>query len=95
MEGISIGANLLYPYMPETSERIFKQLYPDDPESGKRSYDDLDTFGSFTDGGQVTDSPEILFARMDAKELEERVALIEEKQKASVVSAGVIKNGTD
>ncbi len=95
VEGISIGANLLYPYMPETSERIFKQLYPDDPESGKRSYDDLDTFGSFTDGGQVTDSPEILFARMDAKELEERVALIEEKQKASVVSAGVIKNGTD
>ena len=95
VEGISIGANLLYPYMPETSERIFKQLYPDDPESGKRSYDDLDTFGSFPDGGQVTDSPEILFARMDAKELEERVALIEEKQKASVVSAGVIKNGTD
>ena len=47
----------------------------------------------FPDGGKVTDKPEILFARMDAKELEERVAQIEEKQKESVAKAGVIKNG--
>ncbi len=93
VESISIGANLLAPFMPETAERIFAQLYPDAPERGKRNYDDLDKFGLFPDGGKVTDKPEILFARMDAKELEERVAQIEEKQKESVAKAGVIKNG--
>ena len=95
VEGISIGANLLYPYMPETSDRIFKQLYPGNPESGRRDYDDLESFGLFPDGGKVTDSPEILFARMDPKELEERVAAIEEKQKESVAEAGVIKDGNN
>ena len=93
VESISIGANLLAPFMPETAERIFVQLYPDAPETGKRNFDVLDKFGLFPDGGKVTDKPEILFARMDAKELEERVAQIEEKQKESVAKAGVIKNG--
>ena len=93
VESISIGANLLAPFMPETAERIFAQLYPDAPETGKRNFDDLDKFGLFPDGGKLTDKPEILFARMDAKELEERVAQIEEKQKESVAKAGVIKNG--
>ncbi len=87
IEGITIGANLLEPYMPETAERIFKQLYPDNPEAARRAYEDLDKFGLFPDGGKVTEKPEILFARMDAKEVGERVAEIEEKQKAMAAKA--------
>ena len=87
IEGITIGANLLEPYMPETAERIFKQLYPESPEAARRAYEDLDKFGLFPDGGKVTEKPEILFARMDAKEVGERVAEIEEKQKAMAAKA--------
>lgn len=82
VESIAIGANLLQPYMPETAERIFAQLYPEDPEEGKRKYDDLNKFGLFRDGGKLTDKPEILFARMDIKDLQARVEEIETAQKA-------------
>ncbi len=91
VEGITIGANLIAPFMPETSDRIFAQLYPDDVRSGYRNYEELDKFGLFPDGGRVTDSPEILFARMDADTVSERVKEIEEKQKTLTAEAGVIK----
>ena len=82
VESITIGANLLQPYMPQTAERILAQLYPENPSSGIRDYEDLDKFGLFPDGGKVTDKPEILFARMDPKDLEEKVKEIEANQKA-------------
>ena len=61
VEAITIGASLLESFMPETSEKILSQL-----QAEKRSLEQMDTFGLYPSGGQVTDKPEILFARMDA-----------------------------
>ena len=68
VEGICIGAELLESYMPETAERIRTQL-----NAKKRDYDDLATFGLYPSGNKVTDKPEILFARLDIKEVLEKV----------------------
>lgn len=79
VESITIGANLLKPFMPETTDRILAQLYPDNPASGVRDFDDLDKFGLRESGIKVTKSPEILFARL---ELEDVLKQVEELQKA-------------
>ncbi len=79
VESITIGANLLAPFMPETTDRILAQLYPDNPASGVRDFDDLDKFGLRESGIKVTKSPEILFARL---ELEDVLKQVEELQKA-------------
>ena len=68
VEGICIGATLLESFMPETSQRILDQLHAE-----KRTYEQLDTFGLYTSGNKVTDQPEILFARLDVKEVLEKV----------------------
>lgn len=68
VEGICIGAELLESYMPETAERIRTQL-----NAKKRNYDDLAAFGLYPSGNKVTDKPEILFARLDIKEVLEKV----------------------
>ena len=74
VESITIGANLLTPYMPQTAGRILAQLNAD-----IREYDDLDKFGLRKNGIKVTDKPEILFARLD---LEDVLAKAEEIRKA-------------
>lgn len=61
VESITVGANLLTPYMPETSERILAQLYPANPKAGERDFDDLDKFGLRENDIKVTEKPEILF----------------------------------
>lgn len=86
VEGITIGANLLTPFMPETSERILAQLYPENPKAGVRDFDDLDTFGLRESGLKVTDKPEILFARLD---MDEVLAKAEEIQAAQRAANGV------
>ena len=68
VEGICIGATLLESFMPETSQRILDQLHAE-----KRTYEQLDTFGLYISGNKVTDQPEILFARLDVKEVLEKV----------------------
>ena len=73
VESITIGANLLKAFMPNTTESILKQLYPDNPAAGDRDFDDLDKFGLRESGSKVTDKPEILFARLDAKEVQAKV----------------------
>ena len=67
-EAIAIGASLLYSFMPETSEKILAQI-----RTGKRGLSQMDTFGLYPSGQKVTDKPEILFARMDIKEVLEKV----------------------
>ena len=64
VESISIGAELLEPFMPETSQRILTQLGAE-----KRGFAKMDTFGLYPSGNKVTEKPEILFARMDLKEV--------------------------
>ena len=78
VEGIVIGASMLEPYMPETAERIVKQL-----NTSLRDFDRLEEFGLYESGNKVTDRPEILFARLDMKEVEKR----EEELAAAMMAA--------
>ena len=81
VESITVGANLLTPYMSETSERILAQLYPANPKAGERDFDDLDKFGLRENDIKVTEKPEILFARLDLEEVMKEVEKIHEAQK--------------
>ena len=82
VESITIGANLLKSFMPETTDKFLAQLYPANPEAGVRDFDDLATFGLRETGLKVTETPEILFARLDfEKDLKEKVEAIQEAQK--------------
>lgn len=76
IEGINIGASLLEPFMPETSAKILAQI-----NGEARAFDDMTEFGKYN-GGKVTDSPEILFARMDVNEIMEKVKEIQAAQRA-------------
>ena len=76
-EAITIGASLLHPFLPETAEKIVAQL-----NTSLRDLDDLDKFGLYVSGTKVTDKPEILFQRLDAKEVMPRVEAIQAAQKA-------------
>ncbi len=68
VESIVVGASLLEPYMPETSEKILKQL-----NAEKRLVTELSNFGLYPSGNKVTDQPEILFARIDAPKMLEEI----------------------
>ena len=77
VESIVIGASLLEPFMPETTEKILAQL-----NAKKRGYEEMDTFGQYESGTKVTDSPEILFMRLDPKEVLAKAEEIKQKQMA-------------
>ena len=79
VESIVIGASLLEPFMPETTEKILAQL-----NAKKRGYEEMDTFGQYESGTKVTDSPEILFMRLDPKEVLAKAEEIKQKQMAEV-----------
>ena len=78
VDSIAIGASLLEAFMPETTERILEQLGAE-----KRDYEQLDQFGLYPSGGKVTEKPEILFARLDVKEVLEKAEAIQEAQRAA------------
>ena len=78
-ESITIGAGLLHSFLPETAEKIVNQL-----NTTLRDYDDLDKFGLYESGSRVTDTPEILFARLDAKEVMPKVEEIKAARKQSL-----------
>ena len=88
VEGICIGASLLESFMPDTTGKILAQL-----NTNKRTYEELDTFGLYPSGNKVTEKPEILFARLDVKEVMAKVEEMraqdaqpeEEKEEAPVV----------
>ena len=75
VEGITIGACLLEPFMPETTEKILKQL-----NAEKRDFADLDKFGLYPSGNKVIEKPQILFARLDPKEVIPKVKEIMDAQ---------------
>ncbi len=87
VESISIGASLLYAFMPETSEKILRQL-----NARKRSLDSMDVFGSYESGTQVTAKPEILFARLDMKDVLEKA---EKLSQAQIAAAAGEAQGAD
>ncbi len=90
VEGISIGAGLLEPFMPETTQRIMKQL-----NSTVRDFESTKTFGVYPSGTRVTETPEILFARLDQKEIDEKVAALAAKQMAEAGAQQETENDTD
>ena len=82
VESITIGASLLESFMPETTEKILAQL-----NGEKRSYEELDQFGLYPSGNKVTDKPEILFQRLDLKEILEKVEAMKAAQAKPEVPA--------
>ncbi|MCQ2542835.1 MAG: methionine--tRNA ligase [Lachnospiraceae bacterium] len=81
-ESIAIGASLLEAYLPETADRIVKQL-----NTELRSFDDIEKFGLYPSGTKVVEKPEILFARLDINDVlaeADRIAAIQ-KAEAGVV----------
>ena len=88
VESISIGAELLESFLPETAEKVLNQL-----NATRRGYDKLHTFGLYPDGGKVTEKPEILFARLDLdevlKKVEELYPQKEEEKADEEVAAGI------
>lgn len=77
IESITIGSSLLEPFMPETSKKILEQL-----NTQARAFDDMTEFGKYPSGNKVTEKPEILFARLDIKDVMPKVEEIQAKQKA-------------
>ena len=77
VEGITMGASLLAPFMPETAEKIVAQL-----NTSLREFHTLEQFGQYPDGNYVTDKPEILFARLDMKEIVEKAEAMFAARKA-------------
>ncbi|MCD8224993.1 MAG: methionine--tRNA ligase [Clostridiales bacterium] len=77
-EAITIGGSLLESFMPETSAKILAQM-----NVPKRALSDMDRFGLYPSGNHVTDKPEILFARMDIKEVLARVEAMHEAEAAA------------
>lgn len=75
VESITIGASLLKPFMPETADKIVAQL-----GTALRDFDDMGEFGKYVSGTKVTDTPEILFARLDVNEVMETVEKLQEAQ---------------
>ena len=78
VEAITIGASLLESFMPDTSRKILAQLH-----AQKRALSEMDQFGLYPSGEHVTDAPEILFARMDLKEVMEKVEAMHAAEKAA------------
>ena len=74
IESICVGATLLTSFMPSTAQKIFAQL-----NTTERTLDELNEYGKYPSGNKVTEKPEILFARLDIKEVLEKV----EEQKAA------------
>ncbi len=78
IESITTGASLLEPFMPDTTEKILKQL-----SAGRKSTSDMEKFGIYASGTKVTEKPEILFARHDIKEVLARAEEIMAAQAAA------------
>lgn len=75
-ESIIIGASLLHPFLPETAEKIGVQL-----SSKLRNFEELAEFGKYENGTKVVEKPEILFARLDPKDIMPKVEAIQEAQR--------------
>ncbi len=76
LEAINIGANLVYPFMPETANKIFAEL-----GVNARNFEDLDNFGA-TKEFNVTNNPQILFNRIKFEDIKPTIDEIVAKQKA-------------
>ncbi len=81
-DSIMTGASLLYPFMPETAEKIAKEL-----NAPLRDFADLGKSGLYESGTMVVEKAEILFVRKDVNEVLAQAAEITVKQKAEYEAA--------
>ena len=81
-ESIAMGASLLIPFLPDTGAKILAELNAD-----PRPFDALDDFGLYPSGNKVAQKPEILFARLDLKEVLDKVGVKEEAPAAAAPAA--------
>ena len=80
-EGIVIGTSLLAPFLPTTAAKVMEMLHTE-----LRDFDTLGEFGKYPSGTKVTEKPQILFARLDKKDVMKKVEVIIEKQKAQAAA---------
>ena len=78
VEAITIGASLLESFMPDTAQKIYAQL-----NTTKRAFTEMDQFGLYPNGNKVVEKPEILFARLDVKEVMEKVEAMKAAEAAA------------
>ncbi len=89
VESICIGTSLLEPFMPETAEKIMAQL-----NAKTRTIDEYEKYGLYVSGTKVTETPEILFARLDLKEVMAKVDEMKEV-KAEEATPETANDGID
>lgn len=82
LECIRFSAVLLSSYMPETAEKILEEL-----STSERDADSLKEFGMLECGHTVEGKPEILFARIDAKEFMETLEADRKKEEKAAKKA--------
>ncbi|MBO5656579.1 MAG: methionine--tRNA ligase [Agathobacter sp.] len=87
-EAITIGASLLHSFLPQTATKIAAQL-----NTSLRGLEELEQFGLYPNGNKVTETPEILFARLDPKEVLPKVEAIQAAQKAEYEAEQARLNG--
>jgi methionyl-tRNA synthetase len=87
VESICIGTSLLDSFMPETAAKILKQL-----NAKGRTIEELDQYGVYASGTKVTETPEILFARLDLKEVLEKVEAKKAAETKEVETTGEAKD---
>lgn len=68
LEAIRFGAVLLASYLPDTSKAILDQLQTD-----ARELKSLESFGNLETHHTITDTPSILFARLDMEEVMDKL----------------------
>ena len=90
VESICIGASLLKSFMPETADKILQQL-----STKERAMEELNQFGLYKDGTKVTSTPQILFARLDLKEVLEKVEARQADQKQNNSTDNEVENNKD
>ena len=81
-ESIIIGTSLLEPFMPDTAGKVAAYFGTD-----LRSYDAMDKFGLIADGTKVVEKADILFKRLDVKEVVEQANAMYEARKTKPAEA--------
>ncbi|MGM9918186.1 MAG: methionine--tRNA ligase [Lactimicrobium massiliense] len=71
LESIRTAGVLLKAYLPDTADKILKSL-----NTVHTDYDSIQSFGQLETGITITDHPEILFARLNEKEVMAKVDVI-------------------
>ncbi len=83
VDSIVTGASLIEPFMPQTAAKIVAQL-----NVSVRTFEETKAAGQYPSGNKVTDTPKILFARLDAKEIVEKAEAMFAERKAQADAAG-------